>query len=233
MEALTYDRALALAEYIPPDEYKTWQPRQLMAALAEIDPSITRTATVASGREEEYSKPAPRRNMKVMGTDVVFTQADLKKHYDAIGSFLHMPSLDQVQSGKLPNVEKLRERCETVVQQVENVLSSRVWNVTFGSIVTLDQCVNEDCKKPIRRRMPTGKNTLTAQCFECKAEYTITSTPDGALWKPNLIDVLCETPGCPEKMVLWPHEFQPGTHWHCRGCAAHHGITLGVTKLED
>ena len=34
--------------------------------------------------------------MKVLGTDVVFTLADLKAHYDAIGSYLHMPSLAQI-----------------------------------------------------------------------------------------------------------------------------------------
>jgi len=78
MEALTYDRALAFKDDIPPEEYKTWQPRKLMAVLLEIDPSIGMTSTVAFGLEEEYGKLAPRENMKLLGTDVVFTLADLK-----------------------------------------------------------------------------------------------------------------------------------------------------------
>ena len=61
MEALTYDRALTVTDYIPPEEYKTWQPRKLMAVLLDIDPFIGMTSTVAFGREEEYGKPAPRR----------------------------------------------------------------------------------------------------------------------------------------------------------------------------
>lgn len=90
MEALTYDRALAFKEYIPPDEYRTWQPRKLMLVLLDIDPSIGSTSTIAFGLQEELGKPAPRENMKVLGTDVVLTLSDLKKHYDALGSiFAH------------------------------------------------------------------------------------------------------------------------------------------------
>lgn len=234
MEALTYDRALAFKDDIPPEEYKTWQPRKLMAVLIDIDPSIGMTSTIAFGLEEEYGKPAPRENMKLLGTDYVFTLADLRTHYDAIGSYLHMPSLEQVQSGKSPDPSKLRVRCETVVGLVDKVLSSRVWNSTFGVTATLDQCMNDDCKRPIRKRMPSGKDTVEAQCFECKAEYTITSEQDGrVLWTPKMIDVPCSTPGCPETMALWPHEVKPGTHWRCRGCGTHNGIALSVSKIED
>ena len=61
MEALTYDRALAWANDLPPEEYKTWQPRKLMSALLEIDPSIGMSATLAVGIETEYGKPGRER----------------------------------------------------------------------------------------------------------------------------------------------------------------------------
>ena len=234
MEALTYDRALAFKDDVPPEEYKTWQPRKLMAVLLEIDPSIGMTSSIAFGLEEEYGKPAPRENMKLLGTDVVFTLANLKAHYDAIGSYLHMPSLEQVQSGQVPDPAKLRERCHVVIGLVEKVLNSQVWNSTLGVVAVLDQCMNEECKRPIRKRMPSGREKVDAQCFECKAEYTITSETDGrVLWMPKMTDAPCSTPQCPERMSLWPHEVRSGTHWRCRGCGTHNGIALTVTKVED
>src|SRR5689334_18183442 len=51
MEALTYDRALAFKDDIPPEQYKTWQPRKLMAVLLDIDPLIGMTSTIAFGLE--------------------------------------------------------------------------------------------------------------------------------------------------------------------------------------
>src|SRR5205809_6490563 len=98
--------------------------------------------------------------MKLIGTDNVFTLAELKTHYDAIGSFLHMPSLEQVIVGTVRNHGKLRLRCETLVGLVEKVLNSQVWNCTLGIFAALDQCMNDACKKPIRKRMPSGKNTV-------------------------------------------------------------------------
>mgnify|MGYP006313186231 FL=1 len=94
--------------------------------------------------------------------------------------------------------------------------------------------MNEGCKKPIRKRMPPGQEKVDARCFECKAEYTITSESGGrVLWTPKTTDAPCSKPQCPEKMSLWSHEIRSGTHWRCRGCGAHNGIALTVMKVED
>lgn len=234
MEAITYDRALAFQDDIPPEEYKTWQPRKLMGVLIDIDPSIGMTSTIAFGCEEEYGKPAPRENMRVLGTDHVFTLANLKTHYDAIGSYLHMPCLEQVIPGNMPDPKKLQTRCECIIGLVETVLNSRVWNSTFGVTATLDHCLNEECKKPIHKRIPAGKDKVDAQCFACKAEYTITREEDGrVLWTPKMDEALCSNPGCTEKMALWLHEVRPGTHWRCRGCGVHNEIVLAVSKIDE
>lgn len=234
MEAVTYDRALAFKDEIPPEEYKTWQPRKLMAVLADIDPSMVMSSTIAVGIEPEYGKPPPAEDMQFLGTDQVFTLKDLKAHYDAIGGHLHMPSLDQLQTGKIADPQKLRTRCETVVVALEEVLSSPVFNVTLGNFAVLDECMNEACKKPIRKRIPHGKAEVEVECFECKAAYTVISLPGNTVeFKPKMTMVGCPTEGCTETFPLWPHEMKPGTHWRCKGCGAHNGIALGIHKIED
>jgi hypothetical protein len=234
MEALTYQRALAFKDDISPEEYKTWQPRKLMALLVDIDPLIDISSTISISVRKESGESAPRENLKTIGTDHVFTLANLKAHYDAIGSYLHMPSLEQVWSGKMPDPARLRERCEIVVAELERALSSGMSNVRIGYLTTLNQCMNENCKKPIRKNMPVGKETIDVQCFECKAEYTVTATPGGnAIWKPKRWDVPCSTPGCPEKSQLWPHELQLGANWWCRACGVHSMIVLSVQPARD
>lgn len=234
MEAVTYDRALAFKDEIPPEEYKTWQPRKLMAVLADIDPSMIMSSTIAVGIEPEYGKAPPADDMQLLGTDQVFTLKDLKAYYDAIGGHLHMPSLDQLQTGKIADPKKLRMRCEAVVFSLEKVLSSPVYNVTLGNFAMLDECMNEDCKKPIRKRIPHGKAEIEVECFECKAVYTVTSLPGNAVeFKPKMTLVRCSTQDCSEMFPLWPHEMKPGTHWRCKGCSAHNGLGLAVHKIED
>jgi hypothetical protein len=232
MEALTYDRALAFKQYIPPEEYKTWQSRKLMMVLLDIDPLIGMTADVAFGPQNKDGKSRPE-NMRFLGTDRVFTLADLKEHYDAIGSYLHMPSLQQLQSGKIPDQTKLRTQCDEIVRLVEKVLSSPVWNIDFSFVATID-CMNEDCKKPIRKRIPVGKDLVEVRCFECKAEYTITSEEgDKVRWTAKKIDAICSTPDCPETMALWNHQIKQGTDWRCRGCGKRNVIVLTVAQGAD
>lgn len=219
MEAVTYDRALAFKDEIPPEEYGTWQPRKLMQVLHDIDPSIGMTSTIAVGIEETPGVAAPPEAMQVMGTDVVFTLADLKRHYDAIGSHLHMPSLEQVMSGKAADPAKLKARCEEAAGLLEKALSSRVWNSTMGMFATLDACMRDGCGKPVRKRIPMGKDKVDVKCFECGAEYVVADQGDGkTFWEPKQTMVRCPTEGCGRRMPLWPDEVKDGTWWRCSEC---------------
>ena len=108
MEALTYEGAAKYAEELGPEGMKTWQPRQLMRRILEIDPNADTTATFRIGRE-----PSCRVSpdcMTELGTDHALSLAALKEHYDALGSFLHAPTIDQFERGKHRDPERIRTR---------------------------------------------------------------------------------------------------------------------------
>src|ERR1700704_18615 len=71
MEAITYDRAQAFKEDLPYEEYRTWQPRKVVAVLAEIDPSIMKSSTHRIGRQDQLGVRST--NMKTMGTEFVLS----------------------------------------------------------------------------------------------------------------------------------------------------------------
>lgn len=231
MEAVTYDRALAVKDEIPPEEYRTWQPRKLMQLLHDIDPTLGMSATIAVGIEKVYGEQPPPEDMQLLGTDRVFTLADLKAHYDAVGSYLHIPSLAQMMKSGMPDQEKLRVRCEALIVALEEILASPVWNSTLGAFTEF-QC--RRCQKPVRKRIPLGKEQVEATCFECKAEYLIASQEGGqTLTQPKTVEVACGDEACAEKLRLWPDELKPGTHWTCKGCGEHWGLAYGVFKLSE
>lgn len=233
MEALTYDRARAYKNEIPPEEYGTWQPRKLMLLLAEINPHAVKSSTISARLEEEYGKPAPAKNMKLLGTDHVLSISDIKEHYDAIGSYLHIPSLKQIENHGVHDYGKLKLRCEKIILLLQTVLSSPIWNATFGNFATLPQCMDESCKKPVRKRIPIGTQFIDAECFECKAEYKIViGTEDKVTWEPKQVEVHCSTPSCNRKFRLWPKELVPGTRWKCSVCGVRNEIGLWITESK-
>ena len=224
MEALTYDRALAYKDEFPPNEYETWQPRKLMAVLLDINPMADQDSSLRFGVEEEYSVPAPA--MRSLGSEKVLNMATLKKHYDALGSYLHVQSMKQVRAGKLLDFGKMRSRCETIAVIVREVLSSPVFNITLGSFATLS-C--KKCGKPIRKRLPHGQSETRAECYECDASYTLVDKGNGQVeWKPHRQEVECANNGCDRKILVWLREIAISKSWTCPDCKGRNTFAIGV-----
>lgn len=98
LESITYDRSKGFAEDLGPDAMKTWQPKKLMERMLEVDPQADSDATLSFGEEPSLGEtPA---SMHLLGTDRVLNLRTLKKHYDALGSYLHTPTLAQIEQGQ-------------------------------------------------------------------------------------------------------------------------------------
>jgi len=224
MEAITYDRALAYKDEFPQSEYEKWQPRKVMSVLLDIDPMADKNSSLAVGVEEEHGVPASELNF--LGSEKVLNMATLKKHYDALGSYLHVQSIKQTRAGKPWNFDKQRSRCKEIATFVKDVLSSPVFNVTLGSFATID-C--EGCGKPIRKRVPHGKCEVQAECYECHASYTILDKGDGQVeWQPHQHEVDCAGNDCQNKIVVWRHEMEIGRCWTCPACEGRNTFSLGI-----
>ena len=228
MESLTYDRARAYKDEFPPDEYETWQPRKVMAVLLEIDATADKDSTLSYGVEETPGQPSAR--MTMLGTEKVLNMETLRKHYDALGSFLHVPTLKQTRSGKAHDPEKQRKRCTEIAGYIEHVLDSRVHNVTLGNFASME-CA--ECGKPIRKRMPASKKTVEAECFACKASYTLRDIGGAQVkWEPHVHQIACSNRACGHKIEIWRREFAAGATWTCPDCDGRNTIVLGIQHEE-
>ncbi len=228
MEAITYDRALAYKDEFPPAEYETWQPRKVMSVLLDIDPSADRDSSFAIGEEKEYG--VPPQVMRSLGSEKVLNMATLRKHYDALGSYLHVQSMKQVRAGKSLNFGKMRSRCEEIAEFVGAVLTSQVFNVTLGMFATMD-CI--ECGKPIRKRMPHRQEVVKVECYECHAAYTIVDRGNNNVeWQPQQHKVECANGDCKHTIIVWRHELEAGRHWICPGCNGRNTFALTI-RYED
>lgn len=224
MEALTYDRAQAYSKELPLEALSTWQPQRLMDALLEIDPTADTTSTIRVGEE-----PAPGiapESMITLGTDTVFGLRDLKKHYHAAGSFLHMPSMQQVEDGRVWDPNQVRPRLQALANALATSLGSKIWNANFGVFSNFD-CFR--CNKPIHKRVPNGDARLIAKCIHCNAAHEGSRCEDGTMaWVAQTRDVKCPTKDCDHDIRLFLDEIKPGTHWSCAQCHKSFRIDYGI-----
>jgi hypothetical protein len=233
MEAITYSRAQAYRAELPPEALTAWRPRDVLSHLEALDPTANLTATISVGVEHEYGVPPPPNEMKILGTDRALSIKILKQNYDAIGSYLHIPTMAQIGAGKLQDNSKLEKRLLECIGVCEQVLASPIFNVTLGIVATLDKCVRIDCGKSIRRRIPPSNKKVAAECPHCGASYSVQSNDDGTTtWQPNRPRTDCVTPGCSGWTYLWDSDIQPGKWWRCEACGKGNRIVLGLETFD-
>lgn len=228
IECVTYERAKAYAKELPPREYDVWQPGRLMKELLELDPLADASGTLSFGLQEEQGVPA--KEMKTLGAERVFNMKDIEGSYNALGSFLHQPTMRQLSSGKDRDWNRLRERCDELVVKLEAVLASRIFNLNFGGFTTF-KCMNDACGKDVRKRLPSGQAEVPAPCFECGAEHLVMVDPDGQVSvRPVIQDVHCAKKECGHVLKLFPHELKEGASWKCPECGT--VCLLGLAVFE-
>lgn len=224
MEALTYDRALAYKEEFPPSEYQTWQPRRVMNVVLEIEPSADQDCSLAVGLQEVVGVPAS--NMQLLGAEKVLNMAVLRKHYDALGSYLHIQTMKQVLEGKSIDYSKMRKRLREIAIFITDVLSSPIFNVTCGNFSKMD-C--SECGNTIRKRIPFDNKPIEAECEKCHATYIVIPKENGKVdWQPNLQDIKCANSECNGSVRLWQRDMEIGKSWTCQSCAGINTFVMGI-----
>lgn len=224
MESLTFDRALAYKAEFPPAAYETWQPRKVMAILLEIDPYADKDSSLAFGIEPSLGVTPDV--MESLGTERVLNMGGIKRHYDALGGYLHVPTIKQRKDRAKVDPVKFRARCDEIAAYLTDVLASPVWNATMGTFATLG-CMK--CGHPIRKRMPQGKAVVDAKCFECGATYRVTAAGEGkAIFEPDQVEVKCANPECKTSIFPWRSEIENGRGWKCEVCGGQNDIRLMI-----
>ena len=225
IESVTYERAKSFEKELPPQEYDVWQPSKLMKVLLELEPLADASGTLSFGLEDEPGVPA--KEMRTLGSEKVFNLKDIKGSYDALGSFLHQPTLRQLNSGG-HDWRKLRSRCDELVVKLDAVLASPVFNINFGTFTTFN-CMNEDCGKTVRKRLPGGQAEVPVVCFECGAEHVVQVEPTGThTVRPVVQDVSCANPECGHALKLFRHQIRAGAYWKCPECGTQCRVGFAV-----
>lgn len=224
IESLVYERAAQFSQELSGKKLNTWQPKKLLSLLLELDPYADQSGTISFGAEEEPGKPP--RVMTTLGRERVLSLIDIKKYYDRLGSYLHAPTLEQLENKTFANTDKTRKSCNEIFTIIKEVLDSTVFNVSLKLTTTkvCDKCGNE-----IIRRVPTDAKPFTAACINCSATYQLTLGEDKKVyWNPKHYRMKCANSSCSEEEYIWASDIQPNAAWTCKGCGGANVFQLTV-----
>ncbi len=226
VEALTYDLADKYQDDMPLSIIDTWQPRKIMAEILEIDPYAGRPSTLSYGREPALGKTPEV--FREIGTETPISLEVIKKHYHALGSFLHLPTLRQIKSDRQQDEEKIRRRCNELIGGIEKILSSTAWNINMGNTSTM-KC---ECGESLTRRLKKDGKPRDTQCPHCHQSYRLTDIGDGKCeWEPHTQKITCPNEDCKTVEYVGNHLITPGNEFICDTCNKKYKIALGVSPI--
>jgi hypothetical protein len=218
MEGVTYEKLRAYASRLPPEVLSRWQPPQAVAALLELEDEAGHEYTVAiEVRRGETAGP-----VQVMGEHWTFATAWLRKHYNKLGNFFHVPN-ENAPSRSQPQIDpqELREYLESVVVECERVVES---SRTF----TLAPTVEFNCQLYRRKMVANAKSAERrgyVSCLHpgCDAENVVFAAEDRSP-RFRLSGWVFPCQACGHWIVVPSKHLVPDHEFACDACGRRHKL---------
>jgi hypothetical protein len=202
LEALAYELLTGYLKEVPLKALATWQPAKVMKELLRIDPRADRTAGLRMRRDGHDGEPDGQ--WIDLGEDRRMDAKRLAKGYHQLGSFLHVPTIKQVQQDEPFDATAAREKATELKNEIQHVLDAQIWNANFSVSVAFDCSL---CKALIKRRVSVLAMGNDVECGNC-----------GQLF-------------CPEKQTNGSYHFIPRCFdWNCDVCAAPQSLAQGQAQ---
>lgn len=216
VECLAYELLQSFGDEVSQDVMETWQPSKLIKELKEIDAAVDQDVSIRFGVEEVPGQPA--KEMRDLGTDARLSAKWINKQWNALGSYLHAPTIKQQRDGKTFDEKKTRQKIEEVLQEVDRVLDSKIFATNIKPTITFT-C---DCGFEVKRRESLLEKGLGVTCANCGALLGAEKKDDQWVFFHRFHNYIC--PHCQKRNTFKAHELKNGAEFTCDDCGALVGI---------
>lgn len=229
LEAGVYDRLHDYRRDLPKSVYETWQTPRVLRLLLEIDPEADQPSTVRFIRQADVSGQSVA---SATFSETPIDNATLKGNYAALGSYLHMQTIKQIEKDGGSDLVKLRQRCEALVKVLDPMVTP-LKSTFIGA--RFSHCACARCGADMRKRLGTDlTGELTAVCQECEAPYRVSVDASGQnVWAAVKYGAPCSHEGCGAEHGIFPDELKEGYRWTCELCGRDNLMDLGVFAVPS
>ena len=221
IEAITYDKLRLYAKRLPQDVLEIWQPPQALRALLEFEPYVDEDFTLTISPESEPGVPTG--NWTTLGEHRTFKLSWLRKYYNKIGSFLHVPTprtkYEMERAEHDPG--RLRGHLKEIIETLEPIIESS-FDASLATVVEF-QC--PECGDHIICNRDGLKRRRKTICLNpnCAAEFAAKEDETGR-FKFQIIATPFQCTGCGFKNFIENRKIAIGLHFKCERCGQEHEI---------
>lgn len=210
IECLAYELLQSLQDEVDNGTMETWQPGKLIKELKDIDAGIESDRSISIGVEEVPGQPA--KTMRSLGTDSRLTASWINKHWNALGSYLHEPTIKQQKDGKVFDPQKARPKIAEVSKEIERVLASTL----YATNIKVKISVECECGFTISRREELLRRDGQVTCANCQTILGAEESEEGWRFVKLFHDFHC--PNCSIKNKFPAKELTEQREFACKQC---------------
>lgn len=220
IEALTYQVLQAYLAEVPTEAMKQWSPKKVLDEMLEVDPNADQSSTVRIGKQDAPGGPATE--MRFLGEDKRFTVKWGNKAHNALGNFLHEPTIAQMERGGDALEDAARRKAAEVLKVLEDILDVPFMQFNMGNYVAIT-C---ECGVAVKRKKGALEAGKPFSCGSCRMRYTYELSDDGENYKlrPEQLSYVCES--CEVESWVYAHQIETQPVVVCQ-CGAKVQIRLG------
>ena len=216
IECLAYELLQALGDDASHKTMETWQPSKLIKELKEIDVAVDQDVSIRIGVEKVRGEPA--KEMRDLGTVARLSAKWISKQWNALGSYLHTPTIKQIKAGRAFDAEQLRVQLEGIFPEIDRVLEANLFSINIREIIT----VTCSCGFAVKRRESLLEKETQVTCTNCGA--ILGAEQKNGEWTFFFLFHNYECPSCEKKNYFPAQKLSDGVEFTCDGCGALVGI---------
>ena len=230
IEYLSYDLLQTYRDELPYDAVKKWQPKEVISEMRNVDPHADASSSLSVAMEATPGEPPPDEAWTSLGEEHRFSMPWANKNHNALGNYLHAPTIHHLESGSAATVETIIARATEVLNECEQILNSSFYNSNFGNFFTFN-C--GDCKTQMRGRVkdPTQKQVVT--CRKCHAVYDAEfGEGQKVTLTPHQLSYICAAP-CRAENWIGTHLVKEGQRFVCETCGKRTKVVYGMVADDS
>ena len=165
----------------------------------------------------------------MLDEDRQFTLKWANRSHNALGNFLHVPTLHQTETGKAPDHDTMMAKAEEVAAVIEHTLDTPIYNVNFGNFYHIE-CM---CGRSFMRREAsfTVDQGIVCPNVDCRTIWNVVSEEGTNVhFKQRQTEYVC--PGCNETRFVLTQKLKAATIITC-DCGARAEVALSLFPIED
>jgi hypothetical protein len=240
IEAIAYERMLSYRNDISNEKLKTWQPHKVLDIVAAIDPGTRYKVVISAELVDGSGEFTP------LFAETPLNNNTVRKYYHALGSYLHMPTVKQIEDGNDHNLSSARTLCDAVLASIQDVINVENWVISKNFPLEFG-CMRSGCNTKILRNAaslltphadhPSG--SLKVECFECEATYSVSFNGESFSIEPEMSRVKCEHLNCGRELQIWHADARRALRENkqsivtCDDCGGSSQVVLGLLTLRQ